>query len=74
MKPYTSDQPWKCASPGCGNYASFKSENGKLLYCHNCAKNALKSNFDELVAVLIRFMNAERCCDFHRLVLLEQPS
>jgi hypothetical protein len=75
MKPYTSDQPAKCANSSCGNYARFKSEDGKLLYCENYAKNVLRTNVEELLAVLIRFINSERSCDLHRHILLDlQPS
>ena len=75
MKPYTSDQPAKCTNPNCRSYAKFKSEDGRLLYCENCTKNVLKTNVEELLAVLIRFMNAERSCDLHRHILLDlQPS
>ena len=74
MKPYTSDQPAKCLNPNCGRYAKFKSEDGKSLYCENCAKNVLRTNVEELLAVLIRFMNSERSCDLHRHILLNlQP-
>jgi hypothetical protein len=74
MKPYTSNEPWKCANPNCTDYAKFKSEDGESLYCEQCAKDILKTNSDELLAVLIRFINSERCCDLHRQILLNlQP-